>query len=173
MNYYETLRSGFSHSGGQRPDRRSCTTRLHTTRAWRPLPCCRRPGPTLPPTRPSRPNISWTLTANLDKEGKLTWEVPAGKWTILRIGHTSTGATSPRACLGLRFGMRQDEQGSRRGPFRRIDGQAHRQTSARWWANRSSPRTSTVGKTARRIGRPNSARSSRVAGVMICCRCCP
>ncbi|MCX6345407.1 MAG: glycosyl hydrolase [Armatimonadetes bacterium] len=32
------------------------------------------------------------LTAKLDKDGKLVWDVPAGKWTILRFGHTSTGA---------------------------------------------------------------------------------
>jgi hypothetical protein len=32
------------------------------------------------------------LTARLDKEGKLTWDVPEGDWTILRIGYTPTGA---------------------------------------------------------------------------------
>ncbi len=31
------------------------------------------------------------LTAKMDGEGMLTWDVPAGKWTILRIGHTTTG----------------------------------------------------------------------------------
>ncbi|WP_121357729.1 glycosyl hydrolase [Flavisolibacter nicotianae] len=31
------------------------------------------------------------ITKYLDKNGKLTWTVPAGNWTILRIGHTSTG----------------------------------------------------------------------------------
>lgn len=31
------------------------------------------------------------LTSKLDKNGRLTWNVPAGEWTILRIGHTSTG----------------------------------------------------------------------------------
>ena len=35
------------------------------------------------------------LTAKMDGAGRLTWDVPAGKWTILRIGHTSTGAISP------------------------------------------------------------------------------
>jgi hypothetical protein len=34
------------------------------------------------------------LTAQMDKEGRLAWNVPAGKWTILRIGHTSTGKTN-------------------------------------------------------------------------------
>jgi hypothetical protein len=32
-----------------------------------------------------------TLTAKMDKAGKLRWEVPPGKWTILRVGHTTTG----------------------------------------------------------------------------------
>ena len=32
------------------------------------------------------------LTAKMDKDGKLVWDAPAGKWTVLRFGHTSTGA---------------------------------------------------------------------------------
>lgn len=31
------------------------------------------------------------ITAFLDKGGKLNWKSPAGNWTIIRIGHTSTG----------------------------------------------------------------------------------
>ncbi|TDH27499.1 DNA-binding protein [Segetibacter sp. 3557_3] len=31
------------------------------------------------------------LTGKMDKSGRLNWTLPAGKWTILRIGHTSTG----------------------------------------------------------------------------------
>ena len=31
------------------------------------------------------------VTARMDKAGKLAWEVPAGKWTIMRMGHTTTG----------------------------------------------------------------------------------
>jgi hypothetical protein len=30
------------------------------------------------------------ITNKLDKNGKLKWQMPAGKWTIIRIGHTST-----------------------------------------------------------------------------------
>jgi len=44
------------------------------------------------------------LSASMDKEGRLTWDVPAGKWTVLRIGHTSTGVTnapSPESGRGL------------------------------------------------------------------------
>jgi len=45
-----------------------------------------------------------SLSTELDKEGRLTWDVPAGKWTVLRIGHTSTGvmnAPSPESGRGL------------------------------------------------------------------------
>jgi hypothetical protein len=31
------------------------------------------------------------LTSKFDDKGMLTWDVPEGEWTILRIGHTSTG----------------------------------------------------------------------------------
>jgi hypothetical protein len=31
------------------------------------------------------------LTDKMDREGRLTWDVPEGDWTILRLGHTPTG----------------------------------------------------------------------------------
>jgi hypothetical protein len=31
------------------------------------------------------------ITANLQRDGSLNWKVPAGKWVIFRMGHTSTG----------------------------------------------------------------------------------
>jgi hypothetical protein len=31
------------------------------------------------------------LTNKLDKNGRLTWNAPRGEWTIIRMGHTSTG----------------------------------------------------------------------------------
>lgn len=34
------------------------------------------------------------VTRYLDINGRLTWKAPPGKWTILRIGHTSTGHTN-------------------------------------------------------------------------------
>jgi len=33
----------------------------------------------------------WNLTALLESDGRLTWDVPEGDWTILRIGYTPTG----------------------------------------------------------------------------------
>ncbi len=37
------------------------------------------------------------LTSRLDHDGKLAWDVPAGDWTIVRIGHTPTGAVNAPA----------------------------------------------------------------------------
>ncbi|MNJ93854.1 F5/8 type C domain protein [compost metagenome] len=34
------------------------------------------------------------LTAKLNADGSLNWKAPKGNWTILRIGHTSTGHTN-------------------------------------------------------------------------------
>lgn len=31
------------------------------------------------------------ISGKMDKSGKLTWNAPAGEWTILRIGHVNTG----------------------------------------------------------------------------------
>ncbi len=42
------------------------------------------------------------LTGRMDSGGRLTWDAPAGRWTVLRIGHTSTGQTNrPAALPGL------------------------------------------------------------------------
>ena len=39
------------------------------------------------------------LTAKLGKDGRLAWEVPAGNWTLLRVGHTTTGKDNHPAPL--------------------------------------------------------------------------
>ena len=42
------------------------------------------------------------LTNQLAADGRLTWNVPTGDWTILRFGHTSTGQTNrPAPSPGL------------------------------------------------------------------------
>lgn len=40
------------------------------------------------------------LTDRLDASGRLNWDAPAGKWVILRIGHTSTGHTNETGGAG-------------------------------------------------------------------------
>lgn len=37
------------------------------------------------------------LTARMDKKGLLTWDAPAGEWTVVRFGHTFTGARNKPA----------------------------------------------------------------------------
>jgi hypothetical protein len=37
------------------------------------------------------------LTSKMDKDGKLVWDPPAGEWTVMRFGHTSTGAENAPA----------------------------------------------------------------------------
>jgi hypothetical protein len=41
------------------------------------------------------------ITNKLGADGKLSWQVPAGKWTIIRIGHTSTGHTNATGGGGI------------------------------------------------------------------------
>lgn len=41
------------------------------------------------------------LTGKLKADGSLDWKVPAGEWTILRIGHTSTGQTNATGGGGI------------------------------------------------------------------------
>ncbi len=44
------------------------------------------------------------LTGKMDEDGNLAWDAPAGKWTLLRLGHTSTGAKNspaPQSGCGL------------------------------------------------------------------------
>ena len=44
------------------------------------------------------------LTAKLTPEGRLTWDVPPGEWTIMRFGRTATGQlTRPAPAPGLGF----------------------------------------------------------------------
>jgi hypothetical protein len=44
------------------------------------------------------------LTTKLNKDGTLNWEVPAGSWTILRLGHSLTGSKNrPAVPAGLGY----------------------------------------------------------------------
>ena len=52
------------------------------------------------------------LNANY-KDGKLTWEVPAGEWIIIRYGYTSTGRRNNYASIGYKGGLCYDPIHSR------------------------------------------------------------
>jgi len=50
------------------------------------------------------PSAMIDLTDRVQADGRLTWEVPAGEWTILRMGRRSTGAsTRPAPAPGVGF----------------------------------------------------------------------
>ena len=80
--------------------------------------------PVLPPDAVIAGERIIDLSSRLGKGGQLAWDVPAGKWTILRIGYTPTGAQRAFAGGGRRAGMRQAVQAGRGRPLRRSDGEA-------------------------------------------------
>ena len=43
-----------------------------------------------------------SLTSRLSSDGRLAWDVPPGKWTILRLGHTPTGSVNSPAPIDVR-----------------------------------------------------------------------
>ena len=60
--------------------------------------------PTLKPGQEISRKSILNLTRQMDRNGRLTWTVPAGKWTVLRLGHTTTGVDNhpaPAGGLGL------------------------------------------------------------------------
>ncbi len=60
--------------------------------------------PPLPAEAVVASDRSLDLTDKLGSDGRLVWDVPEGRWTILRFGATSTGATTrpaPQPGLGL------------------------------------------------------------------------
>ncbi|MEJ2104686.1 MAG: glycosyl hydrolase, partial [Ignavibacteriaceae bacterium] len=50
------------------------------------------PTPEIPKSQSIQNKDLINLTSKLDKNGNLTWKVPEGKWDILRIGYSLTGA---------------------------------------------------------------------------------
>ncbi len=60
--------------------------------------------PSLPAEAAIDPAQVVDVSGFMDRQGKLRWNVPAGLWTVLRIGHTSTGKKNhpaPEAGSGL------------------------------------------------------------------------
>ena len=58
--------------------------------------------PDLPAGAAVDPSRLVDLTGRLTAEGRLVWDVPAGRWTVLRFGRTTTGAnTRPAPVPGL------------------------------------------------------------------------
>ena len=60
--------------------------------------------PNLAPEMAVRRDLVIEISDKMDRDGQLSWDVPDGKWTVLRIGHTSTGKTNhpaPKESMGL------------------------------------------------------------------------
>jgi len=58
--------------------------------------------PTLPPGTAIDPGTIIDISGRLGTDGRISWDVPKGRWTILRFGRTSTGAnTRPAPVPGL------------------------------------------------------------------------
>ena len=56
------------------------------------------------PTSVIDPASVLDISSSMDADGHLNWQAPAGEWTILRIGHTTTGAKNkpgPAGGIGL------------------------------------------------------------------------
>ncbi|MEI8042057.1 MAG: glycosyl hydrolase [Verrucomicrobiota bacterium] len=56
--------------------------------------------PTVPPGMTIARERLVDLTSQLQPTGRLVWDMPAGHWTILRLGHTSTGIENHPAPIG-------------------------------------------------------------------------
>src|SRR5262249_32614715 len=50
------------------------------------------PTPSVPPNAAIARDSVVDLTAKTAPDGRLHWEVPAGRWTVLRMGYSLTGA---------------------------------------------------------------------------------
>lgn len=62
------------------------------------------PGPALPATAAVAGRDVIDLTGKMAPDGTLTWDAPAGEWTVLRLGHSPTGkqnAPAPPEGTGL------------------------------------------------------------------------
>ena len=62
------------------------------------------PTPSLPATAIIPRAAILNLTSKMDQDGNLSWDVPAGRWTILRLGYSLTGAKNrPAVPAGLGY----------------------------------------------------------------------
>ena len=62
------------------------------------------PTPAVPQTAAVSRSEVIDLTSRVSKDGRLDWDVPAGRWTILRLGYSLTGAKNrPAVATGLGY----------------------------------------------------------------------
>jgi hypothetical protein len=66
------------------------------------------PTPPIPDASLIKSDDVVVLTSKMDKDGTLNWDVPPGKWTILRMGYSLTGAQN-RAGTAAGVGLEVDK----------------------------------------------------------------
>jgi hypothetical protein len=66
------------------------------------------PTPTVPAESAIRPIDVIDLTSKMDKTGKLSWDMPPGRWTILRMGYSLVGSRN-RAGTAPGLGLETDK----------------------------------------------------------------
>ena len=72
-------------------------TALQTMFLQKQMPPAPADWPTVPANGAIPRNSIVDLTGMMDATGKLSYDFPAGNWTVLRIGHTTTGMENPPA----------------------------------------------------------------------------
>ncbi|MBN1571333.1 MAG: glycoside hydrolase [Acidobacteria bacterium] len=70
------------------------------------------PTPSIPAESMIRPADVIDLTAKMDKDGTLHWDVPAGNWTVLRMGYSLVGSRN-RAGTAPGLGLEVDKLNAR------------------------------------------------------------
>ncbi len=70
------------------------------------------PTPTVPETAEIARSSVVDLTSRLSPDGRLDWDVPAGRWTILRLGYSLTGSKN-RPAVSTGSGFEADKLSAR------------------------------------------------------------
>ena len=105
----------------------------------------------------------------------MNWDVPAGKWTLLRLGHTTTGKDNHPAPIDGR-GLECDKlsKEAAEAAFNGLMGKLIEDSRPLVGEARTMVSTHLIaGKSAHRIGRPSSARNSSGCAGMIRSRSFP
>ena len=109
----------------------------------------------------------------MSKDGRLEWDVPAGQWTILRLGYSLTGAKNrPAVPTGVRVRGRQAEPPTHGGVFPRLHGSDRRRLWAAVRQESPVPADRQLGSRDAELDRGDAAANSRSAAATIRLRTC-
>ena len=114
------------------------------------------------------------LTAAMDRNGRVTWDVPAGKWLLLRLGHTSTGVENHPAPLGG-LGLETDKlsKEATEAHFNGLMGKLIAEAGPLAGQGKTLVATHIDSwETGSQNWTPRMREEFRSAAATICCRCC-